>query len=88
MEAGLEESDNDEGTEDVMHNIQHGIAVQKWKPTTLALLFGGRKAATVKTPSRRGCVESRWSSAGRGLRFSIVRKASNDENDRLVIYSN
>ena len=42
-DAELKESDDDKEAVMVVNDQQHGNAVWKWKPLTLALLFSGKK---------------------------------------------
>jgi hypothetical protein len=59
-EAELEESDDDEEREDVVANDrQCGNTAWKWKPLTLALLFGGKKPPRSRLPPEEVDAESR-----------------------------
>jgi hypothetical protein len=58
-EAELEESDDDEEREDVvMNDQQHRNTAWKWKPLTLALLFGGEKPPRSRLPPEEVDAES------------------------------
>ena len=53
-----EESDDDTEADVVVNDRQHGNAVRKWKPLTLALLFGGEKPPRSRLPPEEIDAES------------------------------
>ena len=53
-----EESDDDTEADVVVNNRQRGNAVWKWKPLTLALLFGGEKPPRSRLPPEEIDAES------------------------------
>ena len=57
-EAELEESDDDGERKDVMDDRQCAKTVWKWKPITLALLFGGEKPRWSRLPPEEVDAES------------------------------